>query len=122
MTVGPVAARLSAGSGATTELVAVLRANGRVQSLKRGQALFTEGDRGERVFVIERGRVLVSCVAANGKELVLNICGPGELLGEVSALDGEPHSATATAIDEVHVTLCAAAVLFERGRPSGGGA
>jgi CRP/FNR family cyclic AMP-dependent transcriptional regulator len=112
MTVGPVAARLSAGSDATTELVAVLRANGRVQCFKRGQALFTEGDRGERVFVIERGCVLVSCVAANGRELVLNICGPGELLGEVSALDGEPRSATATAIDEAHVTLCAASVLL----------
>jgi CRP-like cAMP-binding protein len=107
-----VAARLSVGSDATTGLVAVLRANGRAQRFKRGQALFTERDRGERVFVIEGGRVLVSCVATNGRELVLNICGPGELLGEVSALDGEPHSATATALDEAHVTVCAVSVLL----------
>jgi len=112
MTVGPGAARLSAGTDATTGLVAVLRANGRAQRFRRGQALFTAGELGERVFVIVAGRVLVSCVATNGRELVLNICGPQELVGEVSALDGGPRSASATAIDEVDVTVCAASVLL----------
>ncbi|MGH2916711.1 MAG: Crp/Fnr family transcriptional regulator [Solirubrobacteraceae bacterium] len=95
-----------------TGLAATLRAHGRPQRFRRGQALFVEGDRPERVLVIERGRVLVSCVAPSGREVVLGLCGPGELLGEMSALDGEPRSATATAIDDVQVTVAAVSVLL----------
>ncbi|MGH2858027.1 MAG: Crp/Fnr family transcriptional regulator [Solirubrobacteraceae bacterium] len=102
----PVSAEMAAG------LAATLRATGRRQRFRRGHALFVEGDHAERVLVLEHGRVLISIVAPNGREVVLGICGPGELLGEMSALDGEPRSATATAIDEVEVTVAPVSVLL----------
>lgn len=78
-----------------------LRRDGHLVQFRRGQALMNQGDLAERVFVIERGWVVISCVAPGGREIVLGLCGPGELIGELSALDGEPRSASAIALDQV---------------------
>lgn len=90
----------------TVESVASLlgdafRRDGHLVQFRRGQALMNQGDLAERVFVIERGWVVISCVAPGGREIVLGLCGPGELIGELSALDGEPRSASAIALDQV---------------------
>jgi CRP/FNR family transcriptional regulator, cyclic AMP receptor protein len=94
------------------ELVAgALRAEGRPVRFRRGQALFTQGDRAERVFVIERGWVLITSLAAGGREIVLGLRGPGEVIGDLSALDGTPRSATALAIGEVDATVTTSSAL-----------
>jgi CRP-like cAMP-binding protein len=82
-------------------LSAVLRREGHARRFQRGQALFTEGDRAERVFLIERGWVTVTSAAPDGREIVLGLRGPGDMLGELSALDGEPRSATAVTLSDV---------------------
>jgi CRP-like cAMP-binding protein len=51
--------------------------------------------------VLRTGRVKVSVDTANGTEVVLAVRGPGSLLGEFSAIDRSPHSATVTAIEPV---------------------
>jgi len=47
-------------------------------------------------------------LSEDGKEVVLAIRGPGDLVGELSAIDGEPRSATATALEPVDVLVLAA--------------
>ncbi len=85
-----------------TELLAsALRSGGRPVRFRRGQALFIEGDLADRVFVIERGWVMISSVASSGREIVLGLRGPGDVIGDMSALDGAPRSATALALGEV---------------------
>lgn len=64
-----------------------------------------EGDRSEHVVVIEHGRVKVTSAAATGKQALLAIRGPGDLLGEFSAIDGKERSATVTALSQVTATL-----------------
>jgi CRP-like cAMP-binding protein len=49
--------------------------------------------------------VKVSSTTADGRDVVLAICVPGEILGELSAVDGSPRSATATAIDAVEARM-----------------
>ena len=88
-----------------------LRRDGHLVRFRRGQALFTQGDRAERVFVIERGWVIISCVAPGAREIVLGLRGPGDVIGELSSLDGEPRSATALAVDEVAAIVAPASVL-----------
>jgi CRP/FNR family cyclic AMP-dependent transcriptional regulator len=92
-------------------LPAALRREGHTRKFQRGQALFTEGDRAERVFLIERGWVTVTSVAPDGREIVLGLRGPGDMLGELSALDGEPRSATALAVSEVEVVVVSGSAL-----------
>jgi len=81
--------------------VDALRARGGIRGFPRGAALFHEGQRGDRVLVLLTGCVKLSCLSNDGKEVVLAIRGPGDLLGELSAIDGEPRSATATALEPV---------------------
>jgi CRP/FNR family cyclic AMP-dependent transcriptional regulator len=93
-------------------LAGALRAEGRRVRFRRGHALFTQGDRAERVFVIEHGWVLITSVAPSGREIVLGLRGPGDLIGDLSALDGAPRSASALAVGEVEATVAPSSALI----------
>ena len=80
-----------------------LRALGRVRRFPVGAALFNEREPGDAVFVLLSGRVKLSCVTEAGREAVLGIREPGELIGEMSAIDDAPRSATATTLEPVEV-------------------
>jgi CRP-like cAMP-binding protein len=69
-------------------------------SYAAGAVIFAQGDTADCIFVLRAGRVRVSGVA-DGEEVVLAERGPGELLGELSGIDGQPRSASVTAVDEV---------------------
>jgi CRP/FNR family transcriptional regulator, cyclic AMP receptor protein len=71
-----------------------------------GQILIRESDTTDHVVLITEGRVKISSAAPTGRQVLLAIRGPGDLLGESSAIDGEVRSATATALTAVEaVTL-----------------
>jgi CRP/FNR family cyclic AMP-dependent transcriptional regulator len=74
---------------------------GTVCSYARGRTLFHEGQVPDRVLLLRSGCVKVGLVTAGGREVVLAFRGPGELVGELSALDGEPRSATIVAVEPV---------------------
>jgi CRP-like cAMP-binding protein len=92
-------------------LSAALREQGVPRSFRRGSALFSEGDTAERVFLIERGWVTLRVATRDGREVILGLRGPGDLVGELSTLDGEPRTATALAVDEVEAVVAPAHVL-----------
>jgi CRP/FNR family cyclic AMP-dependent transcriptional regulator len=90
-----------------------LERQGRPRSYARGQVLFFEGDPGGSVTALRSGRVKVSVQTLPGRELLLTVKGPGELLGEMSALDGRPRSATATAMEAVETLVVPVNVFHE---------
>jgi len=69
--------------------------------LGRGQVLFHEGDRGDRLYVVTSGKLKLGRTSADGRENVLAIIGPGEMFGELSIFDPGPRSSTAAAITDV---------------------
>jgi CRP/FNR family transcriptional regulator, cyclic AMP receptor protein len=75
--------------------------NNRRRRFKRSQALVTAGMVSSSVLLIAEGRVKLSYFTEEGSEVVLAIRGPGDLVGDLTALDGRPHSATATAMETV---------------------
>lgn len=81
---------------------------GRVRRFKTGEILFHEGDMDGDVFALVGGRVKVSIAGLGGREVMLQVAGPGELVGELAAVSGRPHSATVVALDEVEVIALAA--------------
>jgi CRP/FNR family cyclic AMP-dependent transcriptional regulator len=103
--------RVSVGADTSGRLAVALRGEGRAVRFHRGQALFTEGDRAERVFVIERGWVIITSIAPGGREIVLGLRGPGDVIGDLSALDGAPRSATALAVGDVEATVAPSSTL-----------
>jgi CRP-like cAMP-binding protein len=80
---------------------AALESRGIKRTYARGHALFHEQGSAERVLVLQSGFVKLSRLSEEGREVILAIRGPGDLLGEQSALDGHPRSATAVALDPV---------------------
>jgi CRP/FNR family cyclic AMP-dependent transcriptional regulator len=70
------------------------------QRWPRGATIFQKGDEGSSMMAVLRGRVRVSAVSADGREITLNVISPGEIFGEIALLDGKPRSADASAIEE----------------------
>ncbi len=69
------------------------------------EMIFGRGDDGDRLYVIARGRVRLSLVSEDGRELSVRVAEPGDLLGEMSTLDGAPRSADAVALDAVEALV-----------------
>lgn len=77
---------------------------GWLQRMAPQTVFITEGDSGDSAFVILSGRVKVFASDADGAEIVLNICGPGECIGDM-ALDGGPRSASVVTLDRVSCSV-----------------
>lgn len=67
-------------------------------TLKRGESLFHEGDAGDRLYVIVEGKVKLSHTSDDGRENLIAILGPGEIIGELTLFDLGARSSTVTAI------------------------
>jgi CRP/FNR family cyclic AMP-dependent transcriptional regulator len=88
----------------TSELE-TLAAGLRRRRYARGQVIFTQGDPGNSLCIIEEGRVRIVVGSDEGKELVLRVLGPGDFFGELALLDGEPRSADAVAQEACQLLL-----------------
>ena len=62
--------------------------------------IFWMDEPGEKLFVIEKGEVRISQTNREGKELTLSTLGERDFFGELSLLDGGPHTATARTVKE----------------------
>jgi CRP-like cAMP-binding protein len=76
---------------------------------KAGSALMHEGFPGSDVLVLLSGRVKVAVVTAEGREIVLQFCGPGELVGDLAVIDQGSRSGTAEALEPVEALAISAA-------------
>lgn len=101
------------------DAVAALFADARALRFAKGEMIFGAGDPGGSVILIDSGRVEVSMTDVSGRKSVLAHMGPGEVLGEIAALDGGPRSADAVAARAVagRIVLRAALMRFVGDRP-----
>ena len=88
--------------------------------LERGDILFREGDRGDRLYVIGEGKIKLGRTSVDGRENLLAILGPGEMFGELSLFDPGARTATATAVAETQLIALGHddLNLFLAGRPA----
>jgi CRP/FNR family transcriptional regulator, cyclic AMP receptor protein len=63
------------------------------------QIVFQVGEEGDHLLILLEGRVKVSLTSADGKEAILSILEPGDVMGEMALFDGDTRSATVTAMD-----------------------
>lgn len=71
---------------------------GRSVRNRAGDLLAHEGQPADGVLLLRRGLVKVVLGDGHGHDHLLGVRGPGELLGELACISGEPHSATVTAL------------------------
>jgi len=74
------------------------------QRFDRGTVIFEERDPASHAYIIETGLIEIS-TDVDDERRVLATMGPGEMFGEMAALDGTERSATATAIEDTELTL-----------------
>ena len=75
-----------------------------VKSFDKGEIIYSSGDIGNKLYVPHKGRVKISRIASNGKEHVIRVVGPGELLGELSLFNEVPLQEDAQALEKT--TMC----------------
>lgn len=76
----------------------------------RGSVLMYEGEPGERVMIVEEGRVKVTKIEPGGHETMLSIRDPGDVIGEMSLIDECPRLASVTALEPVRALVVASSV------------
>lgn len=72
--------------------------------VQAGESIFYEGDRGDFAYIIEEGQVEI-WTQVEDKRQILNHLNPGSMFGEIALIDGQPRSASATALTDVRLTL-----------------
>ncbi len=86
---------------------AALQAGVTVVELSRAERLFEEGASGNQLYVILDGKIKLTRAAADGRENLLSVLGPGEMFGELSLFDPRPRTASATAVTDSRLAALA---------------
>lgn len=71
-----------------------------IKSYPKSAILVSEGDQTDCLFVIQSGKVKAYVADEDGKELILNIHGPGDYFGEIALLDDAPRSASVMTLED----------------------
>lgn len=82
-----------------------LEALGSRRHFEPGQVLFHEGDDGRDVYIVLKGIVKVVTTAGSGHQVILDLLTAGSVLGELSAIDSRPRSASAEALTSLAVLV-----------------
>jgi CRP/FNR family cyclic AMP-dependent transcriptional regulator len=82
---------------------AALQAGVTIVELVRGDRVFEEGASGNQLYVVLDGKIKLTRAAADGRENLLSVLGPGEMFGELSLFDPRPRTASAVAVTDSHL-------------------
>jgi CRP/FNR family cyclic AMP-dependent transcriptional regulator len=88
------------GSLADTDRAAIAARRRRVD-FEPDLMIVSRGDPGREIYLVLEGRIRLSILSSDGRELSFAHAGPGNIFGEIAALDGGERTAGATAISRV---------------------
>jgi len=97
----PQADRMSLAKGAT------------FRTFRRGERIVTQGQTGDSFFVLLKGRLSVSILSPEGREIVLSTLAAGDHFGEMALLDDAPRSATVTAVEKSELAVLTRDAFFD---------
>lgn len=76
-----------------------------LETFKAGSRLFSKGERGDSMYLIQSGRVRISIVDQDANLLVLAELGEGDFFGEMALIDGRQRSADATVSEDASLAV-----------------
>ena len=65
---------------------------------RKGEIVFNEGEPGDSLYIVLSGKLKVGRRAADGRQNLIAVMGPSDMVGELSLFDPGPRTATATAV------------------------
>jgi len=72
-------------------------------TFKKGETIFREGVYASGVYCINAGKIKLSMLGDEGREQIVRMAKPGDIIGYKALLSGDKYSATATAIEDCNV-------------------
>ncbi len=72
-------------------------------SIKKGESIFEEGEITNGIYCIKDGVCKLSKLSSNGKDQIVKLVKPGELLGQHSMISDEPANLSAVALENMEV-------------------
>lgn len=72
-------------------------------TIKKGEPIFEEGESTNGVYCIKDGVCKMTKLSANGKDQIVKLVKPGELLGQRSMISEEPANLSAIALEDMEV-------------------
>lgn len=94
-------ARAGIFQGVEPEAAAALAAQLETVSYPRSSSVFSEGELGDRLYIILEGKVKLGRHSPDGRENLLAVMGPADMFGELSVFDPGPRTASAIAVTDV---------------------
>lgn len=70
----------------------------------RGEWTYMPGEPSNSIYFLQEGHMKIGTLSENGQEVLLAIIGPGEIFGDVGAIQGTPRTTFAQALD--NALLC----------------
>ena len=83
-----------------------------VRQYEKGQTIFEQDAPSDAFYTIASGRVKIFKMLPTGKDLILEVFGPGDPLGAVAAYDGRPFPASAVALQDTSCVVIPRPVFF----------
>lgn len=81
----------------------ILEVSLKIQKVKKREIIFNEGDKSEWLYVLINGKVKISKIAKDGKEIVLEIIDEKDFFGALAVIKGIPYPANAVALEDCEV-------------------
>jgi CRP-like cAMP-binding protein len=70
---------------------------------KKKKEIFSEGDQPEWFYIVSKGKVKITKISHEGKEIILEIISPTDIFGGVAVIRGFPYPANAVAMEDSEV-------------------
>jgi CRP/FNR family transcriptional regulator len=83
-----------------------------VRHYQKGAVIFEQDTPSEAFYTIASGRVKVYRLLPTGKDMILEVFGPGDPLGALAAYDGRPFPASAAALEDTTCVIIPRPVFF----------
>jgi CRP-like cAMP-binding protein len=84
-----------------------------VRHYQRGATIFEQGSPSDAFYTIASGRVKIFKMTPAGKDVILEVFGPGDPLGGVATYDGRPFPASAAALEDTTCVVIPRSVFFQ---------
>lgn len=81
----------------------------KVIRVPKGRTLLEKDSRTTDVFILREGTAQIVLYSSAGRDVWVNTAGPGDIIGEIAALDGEPRSTSVVALTGLIVAMMTAA-------------